>query len=74
MDLLVFKKRRKPEYPEKNRLEQRKEPTTNSTRITQVTLVGGECFQLCATLAQLLTPQWVTGVRLFVDYESLHPL
>jgi len=36
--------------------------------------VGGECSQLCPTLAQLLAPQWVTGVRLFVDYESLHTL
>ena len=72
--MLVFKKRRKLEYPEKNLLEQRKQPTTNSTHTTRATLVGGECSQLCTTLTQLFTPQWVTGVRLFVDCESLHTL
>ena len=70
LEILVFKNRRKPEYPEKNLLEQRKEPT----HITRATLVGGDCSQLCPTLAQLLAPQWVTEVRLFVDYESLHTL
>ena len=30
---LVFKERRKPKYPEKNLLEQGREPTTNSTHI-----------------------------------------
>jgi len=31
--MLVFKGRGKPEYPEKNLSEERKEPTTNSTHI-----------------------------------------
>jgi len=31
--MLVFKERGKPEYPEKNLLEQRREPTTNPTHI-----------------------------------------
>jgi len=31
--MLVFEEREKPEYPEKNFSEQRKEPTTNSTHI-----------------------------------------
>jgi len=31
--MLVFKERRKPEYLEKNLLEERREPTTNSTHI-----------------------------------------
>ena len=31
--MLVFLERGKPEYPEKNLLEQRREPTTNSTHI-----------------------------------------
>jgi len=31
--VLVFEERGKPEYPEKNLLEQRREPTTNSTHI-----------------------------------------
>jgi len=31
--MLVFKERGKPEYPKKNLLEQRREPTTNSTHI-----------------------------------------
>ena len=31
--MLVFKERGKPEYPEKNLSEQRREPTTNSTHI-----------------------------------------
>jgi len=29
--MLVFEEREKPEYPEKNLSEQRREPTTNST-------------------------------------------
>ena len=31
--MLVFEKRRKPEYPEKNLSEHRREPTTNTTHI-----------------------------------------
>ena len=31
--MLVFAERGKPEYPEKNLSEQRREPTTNSTHI-----------------------------------------
>ena len=31
--MLVFEERGKPEYPEKNLSEQRREPTTNSTHI-----------------------------------------
>jgi len=31
--MLVFKERGKPEYPENNLSEQRREPTTNSTHI-----------------------------------------
>ena len=33
LDMLVFEERGKLEYPEKNLLEQRREPTTNSTYI-----------------------------------------
>ena len=33
LEVLVFEERRKPEYPEKNLSEQRREPTTNSTHI-----------------------------------------
>ena len=33
LKVLVFKERGKPEYPEKNLLEQGREPTTNSTHI-----------------------------------------
>ena len=33
LEVLVFEERRKPEYMEKNLLEQRREPTTNSTHI-----------------------------------------
>jgi len=32
-EMLVFEERGKPEYPEKNLSEQRREPTTNSTHI-----------------------------------------
>ena len=56
LEVLVNMKRGKPEYPEKKLLEQRKEPTTNSTHIwcrrrirTQATLVGGKCSHRCAT-------------------------
>ena len=33
LEVLVFKERGKPEYPEKNLSEQRREPTTNSTHV-----------------------------------------
>ena len=33
LEILVFEERGKPEYPEKNLSEQRREPTTNSTHI-----------------------------------------
>jgi len=33
LEILVFEEREKLEYPEKNLLEQRREPTTNSTHI-----------------------------------------
>ena len=33
LELLVFQERGKPEYPEKNLSEQRREPITNSTHI-----------------------------------------
>ena len=33
LEMLVFKERGKPEYPEKNHSEQSREPTTNSTHI-----------------------------------------
>ena len=33
LEVLVFKERGKPEYPEKNLSEQRREPATNSTHI-----------------------------------------
>ena len=33
LEVLVFEERGKPEYPEKNLLEQGREPTTNSTHI-----------------------------------------
>ena len=33
LEMLVFEERGKPEYPEKNLSEQRREPTTNSTDI-----------------------------------------
>ena len=33
LKMLVFEERGKPEYPEKNLSEQRKEPTTNLTHI-----------------------------------------
>ena len=33
LEMLVFEERGKPEYPEKNLSEQRREPTTNSTNI-----------------------------------------
>ena len=33
LEMLLFQERGKPEYPEKNLPEQRREPTTNSTHI-----------------------------------------
>ena len=53
--LLVFVERGKPEYPEKNLLEQgdnqqQIQPTYNAGtgNRTRATLVGGECFHHCA--------------------------
>ena len=61
LEMSVFEEREKPEYPEKNLSEQRREPTTNSTHIwrrrqavsTRTTMVGGECSHHCATNAPL---------------------
>ena len=49
--MLAFEERGKPDYPEKNLLEQGREPTTNSNQIINDAesgnqtrlLVGGEC-------------------------------
>ena len=40
LEMLVFEKRGKPDYPEKNLLEQRREPTTNSTHIIMASALG----------------------------------
>ena len=37
LEMLVFEEREKLKYPEKNLLEQRREPTTNSTHIMVLT-------------------------------------
>ena len=36
LEMLVCEERGKPEYPEKNLLEQEREPTTNSTHMTPI--------------------------------------
>ena len=59
LEVLVFKEKLKPEYPEKNLQEQGREPTANSTHtygvdamiLTRATLVEGESCHPCATLA-----------------------
>ena len=38
--MLGFENRGKPDYPEKNLLEQRREPTTNSTHIIMASTLG----------------------------------
>jgi len=75
--VLVFEERGKPEYPEKNLLEQRREPTTNSTHVhvymyhtgsgnrTWDTLVGGERSHHCA-IPTCLDLFW--DVTLFFSY------
>ena len=40
LEILVFEKRGKLDYPEKNLLEQRREPTTNSTHIIMASTLG----------------------------------
>ena len=57
MEVLVFKKRGKPGYPEKNLSEQRREPATNSADMwrglrdfNQGYIGEGECSHHCATL------------------------
>ena len=54
LEMMVFEEGGKLEYPEKNRWEQRREPTTNSTHIcrrrrvwTWAMLVGGERTHHC---------------------------
>ena len=42
LEVLVFEERGKPEYPEKNLSEQRREPTTNSTHIIMALTTGVE--------------------------------
>ena len=57
LEMLGFEKRGKPEYPEKNLLEQKREPTTNSTHIIMASMPGfeprprwwgGDCSHHCA--------------------------
>ena len=77
--MLVFEERGKPEYPEKNLSEQGREPTTNSNHIhgvhagiwTRATLVGGEWFHLCATLALISKLKNVQTHTVFIDFLSL---
>ena len=51
--MLVFEERGKPEYPEKNLLQQRRDPMTNLTRIWRKHrdlipgMVGGTCHHQC---------------------------
>ena len=40
LEMLGFEKRGKPDYPEKNLLEQRREPITNSTHIIMASTPG----------------------------------
>ena len=54
LEVLVFEERGKPEYPEKNRSEQGREPTTTQPTYdtgtwsrTRATLVGGEHLHHC---------------------------
>ena len=42
LEMLGFEKRGKADYPEKNLLEQRREPTTNSTHIIMASTLGCE--------------------------------
>ena len=69
LEMLVFKERGKPEYPEKNLSEQRSEPATNSTHIwrrrqnsnPRATLVGGECPRHCPNIAPPYEPVYPFG-------------
>ena len=40
LEMLGFEKRGKPDYPENNLLEQKREPTTNSTHIIMASMPG----------------------------------
>ena len=75
--MLVFEERGKPEYPEKNLSEQRREPTTNSTRIWRRHRdwnpghIGGR--RALSPLRHPLLPiqptefcSWVLGIRRFL--------
>ena len=57
LEVLVFKERGKPEYPEKNLSEQGREPTTNSTHIwrrRQDSNPGPHWWEACALTTALL--------------------
>ena len=73
--MLVFKERRKPEYPEKTsrskgEIRQQTHPTyAFDARIrTPATFVGGECSHHCATLA----PPFIFG-EVFSEHLLAHP-
>ena len=76
--MLVFKKRVKPDYPEKNLSEQGKGPTTNLTqgvdaRIrTQAKLVGGECSHHCAIPCSSTLTE-VSFAYIFANEPLKHP-
>jgi len=61
--VLVFRERGKPEYPEKNRSEQGREPTTNSTHIRRRRQdsnpghIGGR--RVLSPLRHLCSPSWL---------------
>ena len=61
LEVLVFERRRKQEYPEKNLSEQRREPTTNSTHIFASTpgFESGphQCEASALTTAPSLVPE-----------------
>ena len=73
MEMLVFEDRGKPEFPEKNLSEQRREPTSTNINLNlnphmastpgfePSQTAGGECSHHCATLApQSKRAPWLT--------------
>ena len=51
--MLVFEERGKPQNPEKNLLEKRREPSTKATHMVMVSMCGFELGPLCSLVPSL---------------------
>ena len=77
LEVLAFEERGKPEYPEKNLSEKRREENQQQTQATydadsgnrtRATLVGGECSHHCAIPAPLINNTIIDKLKFFLSF------